>query len=157
VGFLRIVAGYAPGGGCGRFVATEPTTPAGCRTDDMAQRAATIAVIALVAVLWAAAPAQAAAPRLVMVSGAPLAKPVLLSDWGEITTLYGMLFNGPAALSELRGGRPSLQLALFWDANVWEPYVRDGRLGSLRPEQADQFGRFYPAVPDGPALVELPG
>jgi hypothetical protein len=92
-----------------------------------------------------------------MVSGAPLAKPVLLSDWGEITTLYGMLFNGPAALSELRGGRPSLQLALFWDANVWEPYVRDGRLGSLRPEQADQFGRFYPAVPDGPGLVELPG
>lgn len=123
----------------------------------MAQRAATIAVIALVAVLWAAAPAQAAAPRLVMVSGALLAKPVLLSDWGEITRLYGMLFNGPAALSELRGGRPSLQLALFWDANAWEPYVRDGRLGSLRPEQADQFGRFYPAVPDGPALVELPG
>jgi hypothetical protein len=123
----------------------------------MAQRAATIAVIALVAVLWDAAPAQAAAPRLVMVSGTPLAKPVLLSDWDEITTLYGMLVNGPAAPSELRGGRPSLQLALFWDANRWDPYVRDGRLGSLRPEQANQFGRFYPAVPGGPALVELPG
>jgi hypothetical protein len=82
---------------------------------------------------------------------------VLLSDWGEITTLYGMLVNSPAALSELRGGRPSLQLALFWDANVWERHVRDGRLGSLLPEQADQFGRFYPAVSGGPALVELPG
>lgn len=123
----------------------------------MAQRAATIAVIALVAVLWDAAPAQAAAPRLVMVSGATLAKPVLLSDWGEITTLYGMLFNGSAAPSDMRGGRPSLQLALFWDANVWERYVRNGRLGSLRPEQANQFGWFYPAVPGSPALVELPG
>jgi hypothetical protein len=122
----------------------------------MAQRAVTIAVIALVAVLWGAAPARAAAPRLVMVSGAPLAAPVLLSDWDEIATLYGMLVSGPATPSELRGRRPSLQLALFWDANLWEPYVRDGRLGSLRSGQANQFGWFYPAVPGSPALVELP-
>jgi hypothetical protein len=123
----------------------------------MAQRTATIVVIALAAVLWGAAPARAAAPRLVMVSGAPLAKPVLLSDWEEIARLYGMLFNGPAASSEPRGGRPSLQLGLFWDAGIWEPYLREGRLGSLRPEQANQFGRLYPAVPGRPALVELPG
>lgn len=123
----------------------------------MAQRTLTVAVIVLVAVLLVAGPAQAAAPRLIMVSGAPLAKPVLLSDWDEIATLYGMLFNGPAAPSEPRVGRPSLQLALFWNAGIWEPYVREGRLGSLRPEQANQFGRFYPAVPGGPALVQLPG
>jgi hypothetical protein len=124
----------------------------------MAQtRTAVIAVIALLAVLWVAAPAQAAAPRLVMVSGAPLPAPVLLSDWDEIATLYGMLVNGPAVPAALRGGRPSLQLALFWDAGVWERYVRAGRLGSLRPEQANQFGRLYPAVPGGPVLVELPG
>jgi hypothetical protein len=31
---------------------------------------------------------------------------------------------------------------MFWDAGIWEPYVREGLLGSLRPEQANQFGRF---------------
>ena len=35
--------------------------------------------------------------------------------------------------------------------------MRDGRLGSLRPGQANQFGWFYPAVAGSPALVELPG
>src|SRR5512132_620810 len=99
----------------------------------MAQtRTAVITGIVLLAVLWVAAPAQTAAPRLVMVSGAPLPAPVLLSGWDEIATLCGMLGNGPAAPADARGGRPSLQLALFWDAGVWERYVREGRLGSLR-------------------------
>jgi hypothetical protein len=84
----------------------------------------------------------AAAPRLLMVSGAPLAAPVLLSDWDELLTLTGLLSSGPAAPSDPLAGRPSLQLAMFWDAGIWEPYVREGLLGSLRPEQANQFGRF---------------
>jgi hypothetical protein len=109
----------------------------------MTQRVGAVVAIALLVVVWSAAPAPAAAPRLVMVSGAPLATPILLS-------------SGPAAPSDPHGGRPSLQLAMFWDAGIWEPYVREGRLGSLRPEQANQFGRFYPAVAGQPALVDLP-
>jgi hypothetical protein len=122
----------------------------------MTQRLAAIVAVALLAVVWGAAPARAAAPRLFMVSGAPLAKPVMLSDWDEIATLTGLLSSSPAAPSDPLGGRPSLQLAMFWDAGIWEPYVREGRLGSLRPEQANQFGRFYPAVAGQPALVDLP-
>jgi hypothetical protein len=122
----------------------------------MTQRRAAIVAVALLAVVWGAAPAQAAAPRLLMVGGAPLAKPVMLSDWDEILMLTGLLSSGPAAPSDPRGGRPSLQLAMFWDAGIWEPYVRGGRPGSLRPEQANQFGRFYPAVAGRPALVDLP-
>jgi hypothetical protein len=122
----------------------------------MTRRVAAFVAIALLAVVWSAAPAQASAPRLVMISGAPLASQVLLSDWGEIATLTELLSSGPAAPSDPRGDRPSLQLAMFWNAGLWESYVRDGRLGTLRPEQADQFGRFYPAVPGRPALVDLP-
>jgi hypothetical protein len=79
-----------------------------------------------------------------------------VSDWDEIAALTGLLASGPAAPSDPLGGRPGLQLAMFWDAGIWEPYVREGRLGSLRPEQANQFGRFYPAVAGQAALVDLP-
>jgi hypothetical protein len=122
----------------------------------MTRPVAAFVAVALLAVVWSAAPAQAAAPRLVMVSGAPLASPILLSDWDEIATLTDLLASGPAAPSDPRDDRPSLQLALFWNAGIWESYVREGRLGSLRPEQANQFGRFYPAVAARPALVDLP-
>jgi hypothetical protein len=122
----------------------------------MTQRLAAIVAVALLAVVWGAAPAQAAAPRLLMVTGAQVVKPVMLSDWDEILTLAGLLSSGPAAPSDPLGGRPSLQLAMFWNAGIWEPYARKGRLESLRPEQANQFGRFYPAVAGRPALVDLP-
>jgi hypothetical protein len=69
-------------------------------------------------------------------------RPSSLSDWDELLTLTGLLSSGPAAPSDPLAGRPSLQLAMFWDAGIWEPYVREGLLGSLRPEQANQFGRF---------------
>jgi hypothetical protein len=126
----------------------------------MTQRVGAVVAVALLAVVWSAAPAQAAAPRLLMVSGAPLATPILLPDWDEIATLTGLLSSGPAAPSDPRGGRTSLRLAMLWDAGIWESYVRDGRLGSLRPEQANQFGRFYPAVAGAPcppgAATKLP-
>jgi hypothetical protein len=122
----------------------------------MTRRAGALVAVALLAAGWSAAPARAAAPRLLMIGGAPLAAPVLPSDWDEISTLTGLLSSGPAAPSDPLGGRPSLRLAMFWDAGIWEPYVREGRLGSLRPEQANQFGRFYPAVAGRPALVDLP-
>jgi hypothetical protein len=46
----------------------------------MTQRVGAVVAVALLAVVWSAAPAQAAAPRLLMVSGAPLATPILLPD-----------------------------------------------------------------------------
>jgi hypothetical protein len=108
--------------------------------------------------LTAATPAMAAAPRLIMVSGAPLERPVLLSDWDEAAELYwSFFFDGTAADPASLEGRPSLRLGLFWNSHVWEPYVRQDRLGELRPEQANQVGRFYPAVGDKPALVDVPG
>jgi hypothetical protein len=92
-----------------------------------------------------------------MVSGPPLSSPVTLSNWDEIGRLVQAVANeSPAADRASLAGRPSLRLALFWDARIWEPYIRQGRLASLRPEQANQFGRFYPAADGRPAAIDLP-
>ncbi len=38
---------------------------------------------------------------------------------------------------------------------MWEPYVREGRLDELTPEQANQEGRFYPAFGGREAVIDL--
>lgn len=122
----------------------------------MTQRAASILVALLVAACVAES-AKAAAPRLIMVSGPALSSPVTLSNWDEIGRFVQAVANeSPAADRASLAGRPSLRLALFWDARIWEPYVRQGRLASLRPDQANQFGRFYPAASGRPAAIDLP-
>jgi hypothetical protein len=99
---------------------------------------------------------DAAAPRLIMVSGEPLADPILVSTAEEAFELYESFYEGrPVERSRLEG-RPSLRLGFFWDNALWEPYVRAGRLGELKPEQANQVGQFYPAVGREPAAVDIP-
>jgi len=101
--------------------------------------------------------AKAAAPRLIMITGEPLAGRVLISGGDEVFELYGSFFHAkPVDRSAAEGRRP-LRLGLFWDNALWEPYVREGRLAELRPGQANQVGWFYPAVGKKPALVNLPG
>lgn len=122
----------------------------------MSRRAAPI-LVALLVGACAAEAAEAAAPRLIMVSGPPLSSPVTLSNWNEIGSFVQAVANeSPAVGRASLTGRPSLLLALFWDARIWEPYVRQGRLASLRPDQANQFGRFYPATDGRPAAIDLP-
>jgi hypothetical protein len=106
--------------------------------------------------LGLAVPAQAACPRLILVSGKPLAEPIVISDWGVACTLYGALFGSAPAEPMRPAERPAIRLGLFWGP-VWEPYVRDGRLGELTPGRANQVGRFYPAVGREPALVDFRG
>jgi hypothetical protein len=93
-----------------------------------------------------------------MVSGESLAEPILLEDAEEVFALYHSFFFDGDPIDRIRlEGRPSLRLALFWNNVLWEPYVREGRLAELKPLDANQFGRFYPAVGGEPALVDLPG
>jgi hypothetical protein len=47
-----------------------------------------LAVTVLLVALLCAIPLKAAVPRLLMVYGEPLQKPVLLSDWGEIFKMF---------------------------------------------------------------------
>ena len=91
-----------------------------------------------------------------MVSGEPLSKPVVLSNSHEILAFQDAVGRGasvdPASLAD----RPYLTLSLFWGDRLWEPFVRERRLDELRPEDANQAGRYYPAVDGEPAVVHLP-
>ena len=64
-------------------------------------------------------PTQAAAPRLIMVSGEPLADPILVSNAKEAFELYGLFYRGRPVDRTRLEGRPSLRLGLFWDDALW--------------------------------------
>lgn len=109
---------------------------------------------AVLAALLAAAvlvPARAAAPWAVVVSGPPLAAPVILTDRQENhRLLLAVRRDAGLSWSEL-DGRPYLWLTLYW-GEWWEVQVRQGRLPTT-----SQQGRFYPAVGDRPAAVVIHG
>jgi hypothetical protein len=118
-------------------------------------------VLVAVAVLALAPAAGAAAPRVIMITGAPLDEPVFLSNHGENLELMAAFQRG-AEIDEGRvvdpkelRARPYLELWLFWGDTTWEPYVREGRLAELGPEQANQYGRFYPAFGGRNAIMNL--
>jgi hypothetical protein len=119
-----------------------------------------VATCALAA-LWLAPAAGAAAPRIIMVTGPTLQKPVFLTDYLENLDLMIAFQRGREIAEgrvvdpkELRR-RPYVELWLFWGEDQWEPYVSEGRLAELRREQANQSGRFYPAFGRRDAVMNL--
>ena len=106
--------------------------------------------VALTAAAALAAPAQAAAPNYILVSGPGLKKPILLGKWAENGALLSSLVNARnatrAALRTL-ARRPRYDLAEFWD---W-----GGRPPPTNPKQANQHGWFYPAHARSRALFAV--
>ena len=86
-----------------------------------------------------AASAHAAAPRIIEFSGQPLAKPVRLTDWIENSTLSTLFRGAPPAAPRAERRRPFLKVSLYWGVTF-----------------TAQHGRFYPARPGRPALIDLP-
>jgi hypothetical protein len=111
--------------------------------------------VALLAVLFGPVPAQAAYPRLILISGAGLEKRVVLDQVDEIVRLTTAIATAPSVPHEEVEGRAYFRLSLFWGDDLWEPYVREGRLDELRPEQANQEGRFYPSYRGREAVIDL--
>jgi hypothetical protein len=97
-----------------------------------------------------AAPAQAAAPNYILVSGQGLTRPVLLADWSQNAKLLLAVANAPRAREDAVAGlslRSRLDLAEFW---AWS-----GRPRPTSPAQASQHGSFYPAHGSKPAVIVL--
>ena len=119
----------------------------------MKVRLALLAAIVLLAA--SAGTAQAAAPRIVIVSGKPLRHQVVVSDWGRIFAIVdGIAGARPVPRARL-ANRPRLTFAMFWGPR-WNEYLRSGRpAAALRPSQADQIGYFYPAWRGRQALIDL--
>ena len=103
--------------------------------------------------------AHAAAPRIIIFSGKPLAQPVVISDWQAIFRVFEQLVPARARVApraEL-AGRPRLKVSMFWGPR-WIDYLHEGkRASALRPGQADQSGSFYPAWRGRGALIDLSG
>jgi hypothetical protein len=123
-------------------------------------RIVSVAIVTIVAAAaLAASVANAAAPRIVIFSGKPLAQPIAISDWQAISRVFEQLvpaYARVATRAEL-AGRPRLRVSMFWGPR-WIEYFREGkRASALRPGQADQFGSFYPALRGRRALIDLSG
>ena len=111
------------------------------------------AVIAVVALLAVAAgvpgTADAAAPRIILVSGGMLPRQVVISDRYRIARFVILVTAAPFLPRAELANRPRLRLSLFWRARLGAPR-------SLLPAQADQHGSYYPAYGARAAAIELP-
>jgi hypothetical protein len=114
-------------------------------------------LLALAVLVASASVAQAAVPRIVIISGKPLTDQVVISDWGRIFTIWeGFVGARPAPRVQL-ANRPRLKFSMFWGPR-WSDYLSSGKPAkALRPRQADQVGSFYPAWRGRPAMIDLPG
>jgi hypothetical protein len=96
--------------------------------------------------------AEAAAPRIIMFYGGNLPKPVVLHEWRENMEFMRAISHEAKVTAKYLEVRPYIIVALFW-GQEWVRYGKDGdRLNRLRPEQANQHGRFYPAVANKRAI-----
>jgi hypothetical protein len=106
--------------------------------------------LAVLASLLGVAPAQAAAPNYILVSGPGIEHPILLGNWGENLALLSALVNAPTAKGNAvrkLAKRPHFDLAEFWG---WSALPRP-----TRPSQANQHGWLYPAHGAKPAVIVL--
>ena len=112
-------------------------------------------LLVLLANLAISTPTEGAAPWVLMIYGEPLPHPVILTNWVE-NHRFMLAVAKDAEISDGQlAGRPYLNLALFWGPD-WVGYANDSKAaGKLRPEQANQRGRFYPAVGELAPIVTL--
>jgi len=106
-------------------------------------------VVAAVVVMCAvpAAPASAAAPRYILVSGPGLTRPVLLAHWQENLRFLELLLPARELPAFRAAERPRYDLAMFWGVPA-KPIP-------TRPRDASQHAWFYPAHAGRPAVVDL--
>lgn len=115
-----------------------------------------LALLAGVAALLASASvAQAAAPRIVIISGEPLKRQIVISDWEKIFQIVAEVAPARPVPRTQLANRPRLKLSMFWGPR-WNEYLASSKPASaLRPRQADQTGSLYPAWRGRPALIDL--
>lgn len=89
----------------------------------------------------AAGTADAAAPRVITLSGGPLRHPVTLKNWPQIFTMVESVnSNGTPIAARRLAGRPRIRMAMHW----------------LSADDPAQIGYFYPAWKGRAAAMNLP-
>ena len=96
---------------------------------------------------------NAAAPWIIIMHGDLLPQRVVMSDWHENSRLMGAINVSTPADTTAVHQRRYVHLAMFWGPE-WANHPRTPEaLAGLRPEQANQHGRFYPGWADSDAVV----
>jgi hypothetical protein len=106
-----------------------------------------IVFVTLLAAGTVVVPAQAAAPRYILISGPGLQRPATLGNWSENLAFVTSLLHARRPTAGWRDNRPRYQLALFWGVPA-KPVP-------ARPSAANQYGWFYPAVGGRRAVIKL--
>lgn len=124
-----------------------------------ARRNLSVLAVAVVAALTFALTAEAAFPRLLMIHGSPLPRPLVVDNPFDVAKVFEGV-REPADDRNLQG-RPYFELTLFW-GEVWNRYMEEGKpVSALKPEDVTPFanipihGRFYPACLGAPAVITL--
>lgn len=124
------------------------------------RRVILLAVLLLVALTTSTELALAKGPRIMMVYGAPLTKPVVVSNWSDNATIMFAVPDSSSIMHSTLTHRPFLRVAMFWGL-YWMRYMQHHKpLAAVHPAQADQFARLYPAYGSAPALFvfdSIPG
>jgi hypothetical protein len=115
-------------------------------------------ILLLLLVAWTT-PADAAFPRLLMIYGKPLSKPIVVENPLDVVKIFEGSSDGTTEQS--LAGRPYFEVALFW-GEQWNRYMDEGKPASaLKPEDVTPFGnipnrgRFYPACANAAAQISL--
>ena len=119
------------------------------------KRLAVALAVAVAVLVSSAGIAHAAAPRIVIISGRPLGRQIVISDWRKIFTIVdGIAGARPVSRGQL-ADRPRLKFSMFWGPR-WNDYLRSGGdPTALRPRQADQTGYLYPGWRGRRAMIDL--
>ena len=113
-----------------------------------------VALSSLVAFSAAGSPGRvgitAAAPHIIIVHGPSLPTPIVIANSKDNHWLLLVREE-----RRVEGPRPALDLALFWHPK-WRSYAESPeKLRSLRPDQADQVGRLFPATAGLPMMISV--
>lgn len=107
----------------------------------------------IIAVLAASVTLHAYGPRVIRVEGALLGKAIVMSDWEE-NSVFFLGVQSPFNEAVDLEGRPFVTLSIFHPSTELNAYLDSGKpAGALRPEQAEQHAKFYPAVGTSRSLL----
>ena len=112
---------------------------------------AAILVVAMAAMVVLAAPAQAAAPNYILVTGPGLPRPVLLANWTENLDLLLAVANAPKASRTTVQGLARRPVLTSQSSGLGpESHARQARAKRASRPRAEQKGRYRASAPSCP-------
>jgi hypothetical protein len=91
------------------------------------------------------------APGVIIFSGRPLAKAVVLSDWSENQRLMSATTQHVALADSALARRQKIQVAMYWGSE-WSRFASTPDSLAMLPAREAQHGVYYPAIGTEPAV-----